>query len=128
GSRPGRPWVFAGPAPRRFLGLPGTPVSARLCARLFLKPLIAGLLGLSPDEPLSKAKLETPLPANDHRQDYLRARLSRQPDGTMTAAPFARQDSSMQRTLYEAQGLIVRAPHAAPAAPGEMVDILEIDF
>lgn len=126
--RPGKPLMFASAGQQRILGLPGNPVSAMLCARLFLKPLIAGLLGLAGEEQLQTAKLETPLPANDHRQDYLRASLRRHPDGTMTTAPFPRQDSSMQRTLHAAQALIVRPPHAAPALPGEMVEILEIDF
>jgi molybdopterin molybdotransferase len=126
--RPGKPLMFAKAGRQRILGLPGNPVSALLCARLFLKPLIAGLLGLATEEPLKKARLETPLPANDQRQDYLRAMLRRYPDGTMTTAPFARQDSAMQRTLHAAQALIVRAPYAAPASPGDMVDILEIDF
>ena len=62
------------------------------------------------------------------REDYLRARLKRASDGTMTAAAFARQDSSMQATLYVAQGLIVRAPFAPAAAPGDIVDLMEIDF
>jgi molybdopterin molybdotransferase len=38
--------MFASAGQQRILGLPGNPVSAMLCARLFLKPLIAGLLGL----------------------------------------------------------------------------------
>jgi molybdopterin molybdotransferase len=126
--RPGKPLMFARTAGQRIVGLPGNPVSALICARIFLKPLIDALLGLRTEEPLRKARLETALPANDHRQDYLRATLKRAPDGTMTAAAFARQDSSMQRALFEAQGLIVRAPFAAAAAPGDLVDVMEIDF
>ena len=34
----------------------------------------------------------------------------------------------MQRTLHAAQALVVRPPHAPPAAAGDMVEILEIDF
>jgi molybdopterin biosynthesis enzyme len=46
----------------------------------------------------------------------------------MTAAAFPRQDSSMQVTLHAAQGLIVRAPFAPAAAPGDIVEVMEIDF
>ena len=126
--RPGKPLMFARSGAQRIVGLPGNPVSAALCARLFLKPLIAGLLGLQTEETMMKARLETPLPANDHRQEYLRATLRRHPDGTMTTAPFPLQDSAMQRTLHAAQALVVRPPHAPPAAAGDMVEILEIDF
>ena len=99
------------------LGLPGNPVSAVLCARLFLKPLIAGLLGLPTAETMLKARLETPLPANDHRQEYLRATLTRHPDGTMTTAPLLATDSAMQRTLHAAQALVIRPPPRAPGSP-----------
>jgi molybdopterin molybdotransferase len=58
----------------------------------------------------------------------MRATLERASDGTMTAAAFSRQDSSMQATLHAAQGLIVRAPFAPAAAPGDVVEIMEIDF
>jgi molybdopterin molybdotransferase len=126
--RPGKPLMFARTGGQRIIGLPGNPVSALLCARIFLKPLIYRLLGLATEETLAKARLETALPANDQREDYMRARLKRASDGTMTAAAISRQDSSMQATLHEAQGLIVRAPFAPAAAPGDIVDLMEIDF
>jgi molybdopterin molybdotransferase len=108
--RPGKPLMFATPRPSRALGLPGNPVSAIVCARVFLKPLLAALLGIEPAETGVQARLAEALPANDRRQDYLRARLERAPDGTLTATAFAVQDSSMQRTLAMADGLIVRPP------------------
>jgi molybdopterin molybdotransferase len=126
--RPGKPLMFARAGRQRIIGLPGNPVSALLCARIFLKPLIQRLLGLASEEALRPARLETALPANDQRQDYLRARLQRAPDGTLTATAFDRQDSSMQRTLHEAQGLIVRAPFAPAASAGDTVAVMEIDF
>jgi molybdopterin molybdotransferase len=126
--RPGKPLMFARSGGQRIIGLPGNPVSALLCARIFLKPLIERLLGLATEETLVKARLETALPANDQREDYMRATLKRASDGTMTAASFPRQDSSMQVTLHAAQGLIVRAPFAPAAAPGDIVEVMEIDF
>jgi molybdopterin molybdotransferase len=46
----------------------------------------------------------------------------------MIATPFSVQDSSMQRTLCEAGGLIVRKPYAPAASAGDAVDILLVDF
>lgn len=127
--RPGKPLMFARDGKRRILGLPGNPVSALVCARIFLKPLIFALLGLTPNgQDTVKARLGSPLPANDLRQDYLRAKVSRSADGTYTATPFTVQDSSMQRALTQAQGLIVRPPHAPEALPGDHVDLLLLDF
>lgn len=126
--RPGKPLMFARSGRRRILGLPGNPVSALVCARIFLKPLIFALLGLPPIDDMVKARLGSPLPANDLRQDYLRALVSRSADGTYTATPFPLQDSSMQRALTEAGGLIVRPPYASEAREGDPVDLMLLDF
>ena len=42
------------------MGLPGNPVSALVCARLFLKPLIDALLGLPVGDDLVEARLGAP--------------------------------------------------------------------
>jgi molybdopterin molybdotransferase len=127
--RPGKPLMFARDGRRRILGLPGNPVSALVCARIFLKPLIFSLLGLPTDVPDTvKARLGMALAANDLRQDYLRAKVSRGDDGSYRATPFTVQDSSMQRALTEAQGLIVRAPLAPEAQEGDLVDLILLDF
>jgi molybdopterin molybdotransferase len=125
--RPGKPLMFARKARQRIIGLPGNPVSAFVCARLFLKPLIDSLLGLNPAETPSKALLAAALKANGDRQDYIRARLTPTADGRVTAAPFSTQDSSMQRLLAEANGLIIRPPFAPAADVGATVDVLELD-
>ena len=45
--RPGRPLVHGKLGPMQVLGLPGNPVSAYVCAFLFLVPLIRRLSGRS---------------------------------------------------------------------------------
>ncbi|WP_119391718.1 molybdopterin molybdotransferase MoeA [Taklimakanibacter lacteus] len=127
--RPGKPLMFARDGKRRIMGLPGNPVSALVCARIFLKPLIFALLGQSGDaDDTVKARLGAPLPANDLRQDYLRAQITREADGSYRATSFPLQDSSMQRALTEAQGLIIRPPHAPQAHEGDLVDVILLDF
>lgn len=126
--RPGKPLMFARNGRLRILGLPGNPVSALVCSRIFLKPLLSTLLGLPPVDDVVKARLGSDLPANDQRQDYLRATVARGGDGSYEATPFKLQDSSMQRALTEAQGLIVRPPFAPAARAGDLVDLLPLDF
>lgn len=127
--RPGKPLMFGRMGDVRVLGLPGNPVSSFVCARLFLKPLLDRLCGLSGEEDRSvTARLAIDVAENDRRQDYLRAKLSRDDSGVLVAEPFARQDSSMLRTLTEADGLIIRPPHAPAAAAGDLVDVLLLDF
>ncbi len=126
--RPGKPMMLAKKGRQRILGLPGNPVSALVCARIFIKPLIDRLLGLGPENPILTARLGHDMKANDLRQDYVRATLERRPDGSLITTPFPVQDSSMQHTLAEADCLIIRPPHAAAAAAGSPVEVLPIDF
>jgi molybdopterin molybdotransferase len=126
--RPGKPLMFARRESQRILGLPGNPVSTIVCARIFLKPLIDGLLGLPEENPLCEALLETPLKMNDNRQDYLRAGLQLDGIGRLVASPFPVQDSSMQRTMAEAGCLIVRPPYAPAAEAGSVVQVIPLDF
>jgi molybdopterin molybdotransferase len=126
--RPGKPFMYGRRKGQHVLGLPGNPVSALVCARLFLKPLIEAMLGLPMADDLVEARLGAPMKANDQRQDYVRATLSEDAGGGRIATPFDRQDSSMQRTFREAQALIVRPPHAPAASQHDVVKILRLDF
>jgi molybdopterin molybdotransferase len=126
--RPGKPLMFAKRGRQRILGLPGNPVSSLVCARVFLKPLIEQFLGIAQrDVPLT-AKLAAPMRANDQRQEYARARLERDDDGSLLAVPYPTQDSSMLRLLAEANCLIIRPPFAEAAPAGAQVPILPLDF
>ncbi len=125
--RPGKPLMFGRMGGSLVLGLPGNPVSAFVCALLFLRPLIDAMLGLPAGPPAREpARLGTDLAANDRREDYLRARLAPDGEGLPVATPFARQDSSMLARFVEADALLVRAPHAPPASAGDLVDIIRL--
>jgi molybdopterin molybdotransferase len=126
--RPGKPLMFGTKNNLRVLGLPGNPVSALVCARVFLKPLIVAMQGLENDDTIVQARLAGPLPANDGRRDYMRATIRTSADGSRLVTAFEKQDSSMQRTLRNADCLIIRAPHAAEAMAGELVAVILLDF
>src|SRR5262249_9429193 len=86
--RPGRPMMRGRLGALHVLGLPGNPVSAYVCAVLFLVPLIRQLAGRSDVvPPLETARLGCDLPGNDERADYLRAVLTAGPDGIPVAIP-----------------------------------------
>ncbi len=123
--RPGKPLLFGHVGPTPILGLPGNPVSSLVCAALFLRPAMAVMLGRGHAQAeLETARLGADLPANDRRQDYLRASLDKDSDGRRVAVPFARQDSSMLATLARADCLIVRPPLAEAARTGDTVAIV----
>lgn len=122
--RPGKPLMFGRLGTMKILGLPGNPVSSLICAHIFLTPLIRAMT-LRPHTPdLRTARLGADMAANDQRQDYVRARLERQVDGTLVATPFALQDSSMLKFLADADALIIRKPHAPAATSGSACDVL----
>jgi molybdopterin molybdotransferase len=125
--RPGKPLMFGRLGAMPMLGLPGNPVSAFVCALLFLRPAIERLSGAATDVlPFESARLGAAMKANDQREDYVRARLSRDHDGWIVT-PFPVQDSGMLRTLALADALILRKPHAPAADAGQSVQILRLD-
>ncbi|WP_439527496.1 molybdopterin molybdotransferase MoeA [Pannonibacter sp.] len=124
--RPGKPLMAGHLGRTKVLGLPGNPVSSLVCALLFLRPLLMALTGRTPALGTTTATLTAPLPANDRRQDYLRARLMTLPDGTRQVTPFDRQDSSMLGLLAASGALIIRPPHAPACAAGGTVDVLVV--
>ena len=123
--RPGKPLMFGRIGPMRVLGLPGNPVSSLVCALLFLRPLIEAMLGRPPRDHSELAVLAVDVPANDSRQDYVRAKLSGG-DGLPRATPLPIQDSSMLSALAAADCLLVRAPHAPAAKAGDSCRIIRL--
>jgi molybdopterin molybdotransferase len=123
--RPGKPLMFGRLAGMRVLGLPGNPVSSLVCSHLFLVPLVERLAGRPQADRLRQARLGADMAENDSRQDYVRARLEATEAG-LVATPFARQDSSMLRTLADAGGVIVRRPLAPAAKTGDACLVLPL--
>ena len=124
--RPGKPLMFGDFTGRPFLGLPGNPVSALVCAELFLTAALARLQGGAARHPaLLPARLGAPLGANDTRRDYIRAALEDGPEGPVAAA-LPVQDSSMLSGLARAGCLIVREPHSPALDTGASVRVLPL--
>src|SRR5712691_3007744 len=125
--RPGRPMMHGRLGAMHVLGLPGNPVSAYVCAVLFLVPLIRRLAGRGDIVPAPEpALLGCDLPANDERADYLRATLASGPAGVPVATPARAQDSSMLVPLAQADCLLVREPHAPAAKAGDRCSIIRL--
>ncbi|ESZ32132.1 gephyrin-like molybdotransferase Glp [Mesorhizobium sp. L2C067A000] len=121
--RPGKPLMFGRLGDIRCIGLPGNPVASLVCSQLFLKPLLAQLGGRPHRQDIRPAQLGAAMPANDLRQDYVRA-VVREEAGALVATPFGIQDSSMLRMLADANGLIVREPFAPAAEAGAACSVL----
>jgi len=124
--RPGKPLMFGRFHRTLVLGLPGNPVSSLVCALLFLRPLIAALLGAPQVDPSEPALLGGILKENDNRQDYLRATLAPGDFGLPTATALSIQDSSGLSVLARADCLIIRPPFAPPAKAGDPCRIIRL--
>ncbi len=121
--RPGKPVMFGVLGAQRVLSLPGNPVSAFICARVFLKPLLDSLLGRAQGAGVLEAPLAEPVEANGEREHYMRARFT-----GSGVAPIAEQDSSVVSAFASADCLLVR-PANGPALPaGSRVPVLPLDF
>lgn len=125
--RPGKPSWFGVTSLGPVLGLPGNPASALVCAELFLKPLIAAMLGLPAEPGFRRAQLLEPLPANGPREHYLRARLESDDQGRLQVRAFERQDSSLLSVFAAANALVRLPPDAAALDAGALVDVLPLD-
>ncbi|KPF77761.1 molybdopterin biosynthesis protein MoeA [alpha proteobacterium AAP81b] len=121
--RPGKPLLAGRLGATRVIGLPGNPVSAYVCALLFVAPLLRRFGGRADGAARVTLPLAGPLPANGARRDHLRGRRT----ASGRAEAFARQDSALLGLLADADLLIVRPPGAPAAAAGEMVDCIALD-
>ncbi|MDQ0469297.1 molybdopterin molybdotransferase MoeA [Labrys wisconsinensis] len=127
--RPGKPMMHGGLGRMRILGLPGNPVSAIVCGVLFLVPLIRALSGRG-DRTLARrpARFAVDWPANDFREDYLRATFALDAAAELPmVTPFAVQDSSMVSVLAGADCLAIRPPHAPAAQAGDPCEIIDLN-
>jgi molybdopterin molybdotransferase len=124
--KPGKPLMFGHLGETPMLGLPGNPVSALVCFMLYVKPALHTLLGLADIGEISgeRARLGADLGANNFREDFIRARLSRNDAGEAVATPFRMQDSSMMATFTQSDCLIRRAPDAPAAKTGDWSPIV----
>ena len=125
--RPGKPLMFGRMSSLHALGLPGNPVSALVCAHVFLNPLVKVMLGQDPQPKGRRIALAKDLPANDQRQDYLRGSITENHQGLPQVTAYSRQDSSMLTILSKADCLILRKPHAKEAKAGDEVMIYPLE-
>ncbi len=119
--RPGKPLLAGQLGEALVLGLPGNPVSAFVCALLFLLPLLRHLGG--DPEPLPRLRrglAGADLAANGPRRTFLRARLGEEA-GLPVVTPAGVQDSAMLSVLAACDALLVRPEHAPAAARGSEV-------
>ena len=123
--RPGKPLLAGRLGTTPMIGLPGNPVSALVCAHLFLRPAID-----ADARPPRRSAGAATAPASASRSRRTArapttcARASAAGDGGWRCTPFSRQDSSLVSILAEANGLLVRPPRDPARAEGDLVEFM----
>jgi molybdopterin molybdotransferase len=85
------------------------------------------MLGQPGDLPRTQpARLAVDVKPNDQREDYVRSRLGRAPDGRLTVDPHPVQDSSMLSVLAACDGLMIRPPHDPARKAGDTVPVVDL--
>lgn len=121
--RPGKP-LMAGRLANgaMMIGLPGNPVSAMVCGKIFLEPVVRAMLGLSKTPAREfTAPLAHDVKANGPREHYTRASLK---DGEVTV--FDRQDSALLSVLAAANTLVIRPPNDPARKAGDIMRCVAI--
>ncbi|MDZ4094751.1 MAG: molybdopterin-binding protein, partial [Paracoccaceae bacterium] len=124
--RPGKPLMAGRLQGVPMLGLPGNPVSAIVCAHLFMLPLIRAMMGdPSPQPAPRRAVLAQATGPTGPRTHYMRASLTHGA-GLPTIAPCDRQDSALLSVLTSADALLIRPLGDGPRVAGDAVEYLPI--
>ncbi len=122
--KPGKPLLFATLGDKIVLGLPGNPVSAAVCATLFLLPLLAALQGAASAQWRCQAlPVATPLGPTGPRDEVVPLRWA-------TSTPIAAVEAvamvgSADVFAYSRAELLgIRPPGQGPLAAGDLLNVL----
>ena len=104
--RPGKPLTFGHYQNLPFIGLAGNPVSAFIGFMVFVRPVIAKLLGSQGEDPqLTRARLSEAL-TSDGRESYLRVKVERK-NGELHAKLTGHQGSGNLFSMVQANALLI---------------------
>ena len=121
--RPGRSALFGQLGDKPVLGLPGDPVSARVCLDLFVRPTLDALLGRNGGRIKLEGRWTQPVTGDARRADYVLIRVEWDPSGVWTATPTGMPENSTLGSLLEANAYGVIPVDATAGAAGDPAEI-----
>ena len=75
---------------------------------------------------ISYISLKSDLEKNDHRQDYIRSKITSNIKGNLVVSPFSKQDSSQLSIFSKADSFIIRRPNQGKTKKGTKVPVIMI--
>ena len=126
--RPGSPFSFGRIGNVPVFGLPGNPVSALVTFELFVKPAIRRALGQRAlYSPTLRVRVAEQINTKGALTHFLRARLTRDADGTWLAKLTGPQGSGMISSMAQADALLVVPEATDVIEAGEEADVIRLD-
>jgi len=121
--KPGKPIIAGVCNGKPVFGLPGHPVAVYICFKLFVKPVIEKMLGITQQEykKVIRAKIERSLHSQAGRTDYIRVYL-KEKNGELWAIPLLSK-SGLIMSLAKADGIITIPSELLGIEKGEMVEV-----
>ncbi|NIV72554.1 MAG: hypothetical protein GWN16_11185 [Calditrichae bacterium] len=122
-QKPGKPLFFARKGETLFFGLPGNPVSAYVCYRFYVHPVIRYLTGEKFEHPTLQGKLAKSVRNDSERTNLLRVAI--EPNGHQRPAihPLSKQGSHMISSISDAHGFLIVEP-GNEFKEGELVEVI----
>ena len=123
-QRPGKPLAFGALDGRPVVGLPGNPVSAAVCFEVYVRPLLAAMLGRPARGragAVERGVLAEPVAKAEGLHTFARV-VARREGGRLRLWPAGAQGSHVARSLADADGLAHLPAAWAEAPAGAGVD------
>lgn len=109
-QKPGKP-LFVGRLDNRLLfGLPGNPVSAYMCFKNYVRPVLAELQGTCSHNHCVTAETTTQISNTGSRTNFVRVAVDKKPKEIARITEIAQQGSHMLSSIVHADGYIVLEP------------------
>ncbi len=128
--RPGKQTLISIIDDKAVIGLPGHPVSCLTSFLAFVKPVLINMTGNHrsfwqdiKDNVKVNAVLSKDVESPKHREDYVRVRLKKLPNGRISAYPYAGK-SSLLSTMVKAHGIIKLGVDCSRLYEGDRVEVI----
>ncbi len=127
--KPGKPLAFGVVRGVPLLGLPGNPVSSLVSFEQFGRPAVLRMLGRTAvTRPQVTVRVREPIPNQSGREHYIRAVVTREPDGTLTAVSTGEQGSGILTSLTQANAMLVVPAEQTLVPQGAEVRAIMLDW
>ncbi len=122
--KPGKPLAFGRVGSTPLLGLPGNPVAAAVSFEVFGIPALRRMMGHDDLEPPTiEATLLERIDNRGQRRHFVRAQVTRSPDGGWQVRTAGQQGAGVLSSLARANGLLVVPEELEVAEPGTRLQV-----